>query len=104
MARRTILAVAAGLLLMLGAAHVYLHPTLQTTAHEDDTIARLEKLHQALAEKTSMQEKSLASYKATTLAAQDAMKAQANPTTSSCLLYTSPSPRDLSTSRMPSSA
>ena len=80
MARRTILAVAAGLLLMLGAAHVYLHPTLQTTAHEDDTIARLEKLHQALAEKTSMQEKSLASYKATTLAAQDAMKAQANPT------------------------
>ena len=46
MARRTILALAAGLLLMLGAAHVYLHPTLQTTAHEDDTIARLEKLHQ----------------------------------------------------------
>ena len=80
MARRTILAVAAGLLLMLGAAHVYLHPTLQTTAHEDDTIARLEKLHQTLAEKTSIQEKTLASYKATTLAAQDAMKAQANPT------------------------
>ena len=80
MARRTILALAAGLLLMLGAAHVYLHPTLQTSANEDDTIARLEKLHQALAEKTSMQEKTLASYKATTLAAQDALKAQANPT------------------------
>ena len=80
MARRTILAVAAGLLLMLGAAHVYLHPTLQTTAHEDDTIARLEKLHQTLSEKTSKQEKALASYKATTLAAQDALKAQANPT------------------------
>ena len=28
----------------------------------------------------------------------------ANPLTCSCLLYTSPSPRDLSTSRMPSSA
>ncbi len=82
MARRAILALAAGLLILLGAAHVYLHPTLQTTAHEDDTIARLEKLHQTLAEKTSMQEKTLASYKATTLAAQDAVKAQANPTTS----------------------
>ena len=80
MARRAIITIAAGLLLLLGAAHVYLHPTLQTTAHEDDTIARLEKLHQTLAEKTSMQEKTLASYKATTLAAQDAMKAQANPT------------------------
>ena len=82
MARRTIITIAAGLLLLLGAAHVYLHPTLQTTAHEDDTIARLEKLHQALSEKTARQEKALASYKATTLAAQDAMKAQANPTTS----------------------
>ena len=80
MARRTILALAAGLLLLLGAAHVYLHPTLQTTAHEDDTIARLEKLHQTLAEQTSQQEKKLASYKASSLAAQDAMKAQANPT------------------------
>ena len=79
MARRTILAVAAGLLLMLGAAHVYLHPTLQPV-QEDDALQRLEKLHQTLAEKTSMQEKTLASYKATTLAAQDAMKAQANPT------------------------
>ena len=29
---------------------------------------------------------------------------QADPATQSCLLYTSPSPRDLSTSRMPSSA
>jgi hypothetical protein len=82
MARRTILALAAVLLIILGAAHVYLHPTLQTTAHEDDTIARLEKLHQTLSEKTSKQEKALASYKATTLAAQDAVKAQANPTTS----------------------
>ena len=82
MARRTILATAAVLLVVLGAAHFYLHPTLQPTAHEDDTIARLEKLHQTLAEKTSIQEKALASYKATTLAAQDALKAQANPTTS----------------------
>ena len=80
MARRAILALAAGLLILLGAAHVYLHPTLQTTAHEDDTIARLEKLHQTLAEQTSQQEKKLASYKASSLAAQDAMKAQANPT------------------------
>ena len=82
MARRTILAVAAGLLLLLGAAHVYLHPTLQPTAHEDDTIARLKKLHATPSEKTLMQEKALASYKASSLAAQDAMKAQANPTTS----------------------
>ena len=64
MARRAILAAAAGLLLLLGVAHVYLHPTLQPTAHEDDTIARLEKLHATLSEKTSMQEKALASYKA----------------------------------------
>ena len=62
---------------MLGAAHVYLHPTLQTTAHEDDTIARLEKLHQALRQVKTR--KGLASYKATTLAAQDAVKARANP-------------------------
>ena len=83
MARRTILALAAGVLLLLGAAHVYLHPTLrQPISNEDDTIARLEKLHQTLAEKTSIQEKALASYRATTLAAQDALKAQANPTTS----------------------
>jgi len=81
MARRTIITIAVGLLLLLGAAHVYLHPTLrQPVSNEDDTIARLEKLHQTLAEKTSIQEKALASYKATTLAAQDAVKTQANPT------------------------
>ena len=82
MARRTILAVAAGLLLMLGAAHVYLHPTLQPSSNEDDTLQRLERLHATLSEKTAIQEKTLAAYKATSLAAQDAMKAQANPTSS----------------------
>ena len=79
MARRAILALAAGLLLLLGAAHVYLHPTLQPV-QEDDALTRLERLHATLSEKTAIQEKTLASYKATTLAAQDAMKAQANPT------------------------
>ena len=37
-------------------------------------------------------------------AAQKSVKNDLKPSISTCLLYTSPSPRDLSTSRMPSSA
>ena len=37
-------------------------------------------------------------------AAEEKFNDHCAPLTSSCLLYTSPSPRDLSTSRMPSSA
>ena len=54
-----------------------------------------------LLEVTGFPKESLVEYLAGELGMEPAELSEVNPT---CLLYTSPSPRDLSTSRMPSSA
>lgn len=80
MARRTILTVAAALLVILGAAHVWLHPA--RNAVQDDTLERLEALHQTLAEKTAHQEREIAALHASSITNRDAARAEANPTSS----------------------